>query len=340
MLAGSVPSRAAQEKTFPAPRPRAPVALDAVLARYHARAIDPVTGAHVLSMDAFSARATVLSEEFNGLLDADAIGLLILDELGLNEGAIVTLSECAGRAEASVRVRIDAIDTPRSFENERGDGRVVNLAVSDPTGQGRLTLWNKDVERVEDGGLKVGDIMRVLNARLKDTKFGLELHGGQWTVFEVEGAMTPARRKLLDDVRTDAEVPPASGRADDGDAPSVAAAASAVLDGRPAPTEIAPAWTRIADIRANAYAVNLRARVVSVKPTRSFQRKDGSVGFVANAEIADGSGRIVLTAWDAFAKELLTWVEGAEVEVCELVVRERYGILELHTTRESRLTMA
>ncbi len=377
--------------------------LSETLARYHARAVDPLTGNPAITADAFQARATELSQTFNDLLDDDALGLLILDELGLNEGAIVTLTECAGRAEASVRVRIDRIEAPREYDTQKGTGRVGNIAVSDPTGTARLTLWNKDVNRIDDREFAEGDVVRVLNARIKDTRWGLELHVGQWTALEVEGAMDPAKRKLLTDVDPKAD-PTRYGpgtthlethRRDDaatssissstasstGSATSDAPAASvisaatagaathspsasasssttttttgvpaaqptsahatradAVLDPtRPAPEMPLDAPTFIGALVAEARGIRIVATVHDVKPTRSFQRQGGGIGFVANAAIADDTGRIILAAWDDYAKEVATWKPGDKVDCTELVVKDRYGVLELHTSWQSAL---
>lgn len=166
-----------------------------------------------MSEEEFLQRIAKARHEFGELLDDEALALLVLDELGFNEGAYVTLDELPGRAEATVRCSVERIDAPRTFQREgRPEGRVCNVVVSDATGQARVVLWDRDVEKTEDGTLKPGARLTLVNARVKESKFGLELHVGPWTVLEVEGAMDPAKRKLLADVMQEKEAPaPLSG---------------------------------------------------------------------------------------------------------------------------------
>lgn len=57
------------------------------------------------------------------------------------------------------------------------------------------------------------------------------------------------------------------------------------------------AFTRIADLQ-EGMEVSLRARAVSVSPTREFTRQDGTKGRVVNLEIRDDSGFCRFVLWD------------------------------------------
>jgi ssDNA-binding replication factor A large subunit len=46
------------------------------------------------------------------------------------------------------------------------------------------------------------------------------------------------------------------------------------------------------------HRVNIRARVKSISPVRTFSRKTGGTGEVVNLELDDGSGRVCLVLWD------------------------------------------
>lgn len=317
--------------------------MDPALAPFYDRLKDLYTE------ESFEAKARELDEAFGGLLDPEAVGLLLLDEHGRNAGAVVTLAECRGRPEATVLVTVDRVLPAREFAREGGTGRVVNVEVTDATGGARLTLWDRDAEKAEDGTLAPGARVKVVNARVKDSRFGLELHVTPWTVLEVEGALDPARRKLLTDTLPDAAP---AGVAAPADAAVAAAEPAALPEGVVLPPASERPATRQAAILARADPEPLgsaragdtlhlvRATVRGVQPTRPFRRRDGTTGFVANVEVEDASGRASVTLWDEAVRAVQKCPPGTEVELTDLVAKEHQGRLELHSTRATRVSPA
>lgn len=276
---------------------------------------------------AFDARLAEVRAEFDGLLDDEALALLVLDELGLNQGSVLKVAELRGRDEASVVVEVAQVHAPREFQKENGVGRVVNVDVRDATGTARLVLWGRDSRHVEEGDLRAGARVKIVNARVKDSTWGLELHATPWTKFEVEGALDPAKRKLLMDTRADFD--PLENRATGAVATPPA---QAFLDvGEPL-----GGFAPVARLTRDRPAVDVRARLVVLGPTRTFERKDGSIGFVANATLEDASGRAQLVCWDEAVRDVRRVPVGTEVTVRDAQVREKDGRLELHTSRSSR----
>ena len=265
-----------------------------------------------LSEAEFLAKVEEGRAAFDGLLDDEALALLVLDEMGLNEGAYVTLSELGGRSEATVRVSVDGVEPPRTFARASGgEGRVANCLVSDATGSARMVLWDKDVERVEDGTLRRGARLTLVNARVKQGRYGVELHVGPWTVLEIEGALDPARRKLLQDVAPqpdDATTPAREARQTTLDVPEGPATMRGVLH--------------------------------EVFPTRTFRKQDGSVGFVCDADVETDEGRVRLVAWEEHVKPLRAVKPGDPLVVEHVVPKVRGAATEWHTTRESRVRPA
>lgn len=250
-------------------------------------------------------------EAFGGLLDDEALHLLVLDEMGLNEGAYVTIADLKGRADATVRVSVDRVDPPREFPREgRPPGRVVNCTVSDATGTARMVLWDKDVERAEDGTLRPGARLTLVNARVKETSFGVELHVGPWTVLDVEGALDPAARKLLQDVAATAEPAGASSSSAGG------GAAQVTLPG------------------------TLSGTLSYLSPTRTYRKGDGGVGFVCDADVDTPRGRFRLVAWDEMVKTVRSIPLGSGIVAENVVQKVRGAATEWHTTRESELRKA
>lgn len=147
----------------------------------------------------FHARLAAHRARFDGLLDDEACALLVLDEAGLNEEAFVRLVDVRGRAEASVDVVVSGPPTRRTFSRkDGGTGEVANVPLEDATGRATLVLWDRDVDKASR--LPQGARVRIVHARVKDSKFGLELHATASTVVEVPGALSAAKAKLLLDV--------------------------------------------------------------------------------------------------------------------------------------------
>lgn len=259
------------------------------------------------------ARMAQAREAFGRLLDDEAVALLLLDEMGLNEGAYVTVGDLAGRSEATVRVSLDDVEPPRTFaRSSGGEGRVVNCRVSDATGSARMVLWDRDVEKTEDGTLRKGCRLTLVNARVKEGRYGVELHVGPWTVLDVEGALDPARKKLLQDVAPDGAGP---------DAPAAASARAGGLVQSTLPREEGPA--------------TLAGTLAAVAPTRPVRRGDGSVGFVCDVDVDTPRGRVRLVAHDEAVKAVRAIPAGAPLVAENVVAKVRGAATEWHTTRES-----
>lgn len=252
--------------------------------------------------DEFERRIAAAREEFAGLLDDEALGLLVLDELGLNEGAYATLGDLKGRSEATVRVRIERLEPPRSFERPgRDPGRVLNVLVSDATGEARLVFWDKDIERADE--LRAGAHVTVVNARVKESSFGVELHVGPWSVLDVEGALDPAKRKLLADVA---------------DAPGE--------------RQLTAVQTKLP---SDDLPTILEGRLAWLGPTRPYRTKEGATGFTCELDIETEKGPLRVVAWDAHVKGARSLAVGAKVRVEGLAPKVKGAATEWHTTSAS-----
>lgn len=56
--------------------------------------------------------------------------------------------------------------------------------------------------------------------------------------------------------------------------------------------------TPVADIKADMNNINISGRVLDISEVRTFEKKDGSTGRVANILLGDSTGKIRLTIWD------------------------------------------
>lgn len=258
-----------------------------------------------ISAEAFESKVAAARAEFAGLLDDEALGLLVLDELGLNEGAYATLADLKGRSEATVRVRIERVEPPRTFERAgRDPGRVVNVLVADATGEARLVFWDKDVERAEE--LRAGLHLTVVNARVKESPFGAELHVGPWSVLDVEGALDPARRKLLADV---SDTPGAEKQ----------------------PTHEQPTHVQTR-LQTEELPTSLEGRLAWLGPTRPYRTKEGATGFSCELDVETDAGPLRVVAWDAHVKGARMLATGTRVRIDGLAPKVKGAATEWHST--------
>jgi replication factor A1 len=130
-------------------------------------------------------------DEYDQLLDEDAIAFLIVDEMGRNVEHVSTIRELKDAEEATVYAAVTKIFEPRVFEKNGRKGKVVNLEIRDETGDCRLVLWNKDVELVEKGIIKDNTVLKVVNGYIKKTGNIFEINVGRWGAVIPESKDTP-----------------------------------------------------------------------------------------------------------------------------------------------------
>ncbi len=55
-----------------------------------------------------------------------------------------------GESVDRIEVEVKEIEEPRDWSNARGSGKVANAVVKDDTGEVDMTLWNEDIEKVNE----------------------------------------------------------------------------------------------------------------------------------------------------------------------------------------------
>lgn len=135
----------------------------------------------LLSPEDFADRVRAKVAEWGHLLDEDAAGRLVLDELGRGTVNFQTIRELREGMEVTLRVRVDAVGPVREFARRDGaNGRVVNADISDGTGRCRLVLWDEDVSLVEQGRIRTGSALRLVDCYVKVSRFGTEVSRGKF----------------------------------------------------------------------------------------------------------------------------------------------------------------
>jgi len=82
-----------------------------------------------------------------------------------------------GLSDVSLRGKLLDVGTVRTFDRDDGsEGQVSNLAVGDPTGRIRVTLWDEQAPLVEE--LSAGSSVEIVDGYVKERDGSLELHVG------------------------------------------------------------------------------------------------------------------------------------------------------------------
>lgn len=142
----------------------------------------------MMGKDQFNKELKKRYNEYEGLLSEDAIAYLLVDELGKNVVDNITIADLKDGDNVSLKVEIEDVKEPREFIRKNGNkGQVANIDIKDETGRCRLVLWDKDVEAVKNGRIKIGSKIKILNGYVKVSDFGVEINIGRWGLFFIEG---------------------------------------------------------------------------------------------------------------------------------------------------------
>ena len=78
------------------------------------------------------------------------------------EEEITKIADIEPETKVNIIARIIRIPTIRSYEKNGKEGKVASLELQDDSGQISYTLWNKNVELIEDLKLEDGDTVKIL----------------------------------------------------------------------------------------------------------------------------------------------------------------------------------
>ncbi len=170
----------------------------------------------------------------------------------------------SGLNDATVTGRVLAIGSVRTFEGKK-PGKFAGATVADSEGVVRVVFWNEKADVVEQGQLKVGQIVRLNHGYTKEDRDGTpEMHLSTKSNVEISPA----------DVKTE-------------DYLSVGKFASKI-------SQI---------IQANKN-VTLNGTVKKVFSASAFNRQDGTAGSVMRFVLVDETGEVTVVAWNEKAQEL------------------------------------
>ena len=83
------------------------------------------------------------------------------------EEEITKIADIEPETKVNIIARIIRIPTIRSYEKNGKEGKVASLELQDDSGQISYTLWNKNVELIDDLDLEDGDTVKILQAQAR-----------------------------------------------------------------------------------------------------------------------------------------------------------------------------
>ncbi|USZ69527.1 single-stranded DNA binding protein [Halorussus salilacus] len=131
-----------------------------------------------VSLEEFREAVEEKVAQMGGLADEETAAMLIAHELDEEGGEVDSVADVEpGMEEVKFLAKVVGIGDVRTFErddDEREDGRVLNVEVADETGSIRITFWDKQADAAEEE-LEVGEDLRIAG-RPKEGYNGVEVN--------------------------------------------------------------------------------------------------------------------------------------------------------------------
>ncbi|MDR2623916.1 MAG: replication protein A [Methanobrevibacter sp.] len=166
------------------------------------------------------------------------------------EEVITPIDDISPDEKVNIVGRIIRVTSTRTFDKNGKEGKVRSFEIKDKTGEVTYTLWNNDVELVDELELNEGDTVKILSAQARE-------RNGEISLSHWDGRI----------VKGEFDVP-----------------------------EFKETTLKIAEAH-EMKNVNLLGIVTKIHDTISFERADGSTGYVKSIEIKDDTGDIRVTLW-------------------------------------------
>ena len=227
-------------------------------------------------------------------LDLDLFESQVTPELKLSVRDLV-----AGMTGVSLNVKVTRIFPVRTFQRKQGgEGQVASIMGNDATGSVRVTFWNKHTQPIEDKEFDEGDILRIINGRVRTgLRDQLELHLGGGSRIMIN--------------------PPD-------------------VDPQEFPNEVV-SLIKIQSLQEGMNDVSVEGEIIAKYRIISFQRGD-SEGMVANLALRDETGQTRLVLWDEQSEWFNKLSVNDKIRVENAYVRlDQNSEPEIHLGRRGRL---
>ncbi|MEM4326911.1 MAG: OB-fold nucleic acid binding domain-containing protein [Candidatus Diapherotrites archaeon] len=140
--------------------------------------------------------------KFSGLLTETGAAIIVARELQvkiMEENETPKITELkTGMKNIDLKATITKIFEPKEFETKGNKGKIQNIYLKDETGQTRLTLWNKEIEKYETNKLKEGDIIKLTNIKITEYKGEKQINMNYNSTIEKIGEEKETETKISD----------------------------------------------------------------------------------------------------------------------------------------------
>ncbi|MBQ6138654.1 MAG: replication protein A [Methanobrevibacter sp.] len=223
------------------------------------------------------------------------------------EENIVKIADAVENKNASLIGVVTKIQDTITFKRQDGtDGFVKSIEISDASGSIRVTLWGDDTK------LKVskGDVLKVIGGDVEydDYSRGHRVNTNWNTELKVNPDLDEDLVEELNEIASN----------------------------------LGPIAIRdVQEHEDDGEEVDIIGRLITIYDSHSFQRDDGSTGFVRSGDIADSTGKVRISFWDEKAEASYGIGKAYQIENA----RTRLGMYEVElnvgkTTRVIELTDA
>jgi ssDNA-binding replication factor A large subunit len=123
-------------------------------------------------------------KQLSGLISKEGAAHIVATELGLKLFSgftrdIKIKDIVSGLGNVNINGKVVDIKEVREYNKNGRSGKVANFMIGDETGVIRVTLWDSNhIKLIEDGKIKIGDIVRVKSAYSKENNGFKEIHLG------------------------------------------------------------------------------------------------------------------------------------------------------------------
>ena len=140
--------------------------------------IEEISKASGTSEDAVKRKIEEKQVELSGLVSPEGAAYIIGKELGVNLLKEVVMKSLkiknivSGMRSVEIEAKITNISEKRDFDKNGRSGSVINVYLADETGSTRLSLWNDEIVSFETLDVKIGDVVKISSAYVKENSMG------------------------------------------------------------------------------------------------------------------------------------------------------------------------
>jgi len=249
----------------------------------------------LLSEAEFQAKVDDIFNNHGKLFTCETAAYLLAVELGRNIYHTTPIADLKPDLETTVLASVSSSE-PRFFDKKSKDGgKVASLNIYDNSGECRLVLWDYNhIDLIKNGTIKTDTKLKIVNGKVKSSEYGLELH--------------VTRKNLL--------------FVDPSDFNSLSQGANSAENSQ-------LTFDNLNELESGQ-AVNTTGMITGKTKVRTFTRKNGSEGRVANFDLYDGTDTMRITMWDDQTENVDNFDIGDDIVIINGYTKERNGSIEIY----------